>query len=803
MIKKSVVFCTILILILISSISFTLAQETEEDKVAEAYDWLINKVRGHWAELNNKQHAFSLLALYCNTTLTDPGRSALNSKAYVGPEIKCWGAGPRPNSESQCLLTETALAKMALDEFDENTTKIKNWLLGQNMTQTQGIDWYLQIDVERGHNATCSIIYAGHDEKLAFKVNDDKTVEMLNTTDCFKRTYRDYWFEVEKSSQCYSNIYTIKCWSDTEVYRTSLLYKKAGSEIWHVSSETKSGKPGVPGSNKIEDQPQPLELRVPSYCQSNPLNIGTCDYEGTAWTAYVLSRQGDTENANLLIPYLVVFAEENIKFFPESFLYPLTTQSRYSDTILNAQKIVGIDKGYWLIQPIVYGRVYDTAHAGLALGGTGPDAISKAKNYLITNQEPNGDLVSSAYGEAGKNSIRDTAFALWVFWPYLCPGTGGVGGACEDQGPFYECTENLTCAPEWIELPFDCPTGQICCHWLGGGTIECSDAGGVCKEQCEADEFDVWTIVCPDWEDYCCKKYADAECSEAGGAVCEAGEECYGDTVYTLDGDCCLGSCVPANASEQNCIDIGIVCSSGEVCVNSITWNTVGFTTTQDTDMCCVGTTVECVEDVSCSNIGEECDIGEDCFDGFIQKTRDVENCCTGRCVGTCARQAGTTCIGDEKCSVDYIEASDTTRCCPSQGECKKPASLWWLWLIIILVVIAAVLLYFFKFKKPKPKKKLELFPPGTMPPRRPVMPSRTRIPATMARRPGPVRPARGPGPVRAVPKAAMSRPMRPMPASMAKPKLPEAPKAKIRTRGKAESDLEKTLKKLKKMSKK
>lgn len=779
MVKKSVVFlvfCFIFILLLLSC--FVLAQETEGSKVAEAYDWLISKVRGNWNDLTTKQHAFSLLALYCNTTYTKPGITSLNSKAYIGENIKCWGHEPKPTSPQQCLLTETALAKMVLDEFDENTTRIKNWLLGQNMTQIQGIGWYLQIDIERGYNATCSVIYAGHDEKFVFKVNKDKTVEILNTTDCFRHTYKNYWFEVEKSQACYSHVYTIKCWSDAEVYRVSLLYKKPGSDVWHVSSETKSGRPGVPGSNNIKDQPQPLELRIPSYCLSNPFNIGVCDYEGTAWTAYVLSRQGDTENANLFIPYLVVFAEENIRWFPESFLYPLTSQTRYSDSILNAQKIVGVDKGYWLIQPIVYGRVYDTAHAGLALGGAG-DAITKTKNYLIANQEPNGNLVSSAYGESGKDSVRDTAFALWVFWPYLCPGVGGISEGCEDQGINFRCIENVTCGPEEVEVPFECPAGQICCKEIGGGALECTDADGTCKEECdEGTEFKIWEIICPDWE-YCCKKYEDATCEEVEGELCGFDEECSGTEVYTLNGSCCLGSCIPGNAYEQYCIDIGVECDSGEVCINDLTWDVIGFTTTLDTEMCCVGTSVKCVQDVNCDAIGEKCEIGEDCVGGTIEGTKDEEYCCTGKCVGSCSRQGGTPCIGDEECNVNYIEASDTNRCCPAHGECKKPASLWWLWIILILVAIIGFVLYYFKFRKPpKPKKKPELFP-GAISLRKPVMPTRMPTQVRMPTRP-------------------MTRPARPM----TRAPRPAGPLPKVK-RGKSEEELEKTLRKLKKMAKK
>ncbi|MCL6500556.1 MAG: hypothetical protein K6T16_00795 [Candidatus Pacearchaeota archaeon] len=815
--KKSVVFCLLATLlastIIFSIIAFALAQEqTEEQKVAKAYNWLISKVRGKWQDLNIKQHVFSLLALSCNSTYADPGRNSLNSKAYIAPDIKCWGQSKKPNSPSECLLTETALAKMALDEFDENTTKVKNWILRQNMTQTQGIDWYLQIDVERGHNATCSVIYGGYDEKLVFGINKDKKVMLLNSSECFKSVYQNYWFVIEKTPACYKYVYNIKCWSDTEVYRASLLYKKTGSDIWHVSSETKSGKPGVPGSGNIEDQPQPLELRVPSYCLANPLNIGYCDYEGTAWSAYALSRQGDKTNANLFVPYLVVFAEENIQYFPESFLYPLTTQTRYSDSIIAAQKIVGLDKGYWLIQPIIYGRVYDTSHAGLALGATSMDAINKAKKYLIGNQETNGDLVASAYGEAGKDAVRDTAFTLWVFWPYLCPGAGGSSRACEDQGPLYRCTDNVTCMPDEVPVEFECAFDEICCKFIGGGEVGCTDAGGMCKETCNIEtEFERWDIFCPGLDDKCCKAYEDANCDEAGGELCGFEEECSGTEVYTLDGDCCLGSCIPLGASDQNCIDIGIECDSDEICINKITWSPVNFVITKDTDFCCVGSNVKCVQDKSCSEInGQECDIGEDCVGGTVKETNDVKSCCTGTCLGTCSSQGGTICIGDEECSRAYIEASDTTRCCPAGAKCKKPAGLWWIWIIIIIIVLAgAGALYYFKFRKPgtgAPKEKPELFPSTwTIPPKRPTAPMTTGPSQTPTTRPAIV-PRIGPRlMVRPMAKAPVPSQPRPMPSKMpAGTPTATITKAKeTTTKEKSESELEKTLKKLKKITKK
>ncbi len=781
MMKKSVLIVFILISFLIisniSNLCLVLAQETDEEKVAKAYDWLSDKVRGKWATLTTEQHAFSLLAFSCNNSHVSQGKSSLYNKAFNFATQRCWGGGPsRTTSGGSCLLKETALAKVALDVIGEDTEKESNWLLSRNMTQTTGIEWYLQIDVERDYDANCSVIYAGQDEKKLFKINDDKTVGFLDSDKCFPSVYPDiqegYWFKIRQSGECYSNTYTIKCYSDAPTVRVALLYRKSNSDVWHVSSETKSGKPGIPDSTRLEDRPDHLELEVQSYCLANP--DGVCDYEGTAWATYVLDRQGK-EDANLFVPYLVVFADTNVKYFPESFLYPLTGQERYSDNILVVQQIIGIDKGYWHIQPFEYGRVYDTAHAALAL--TGGEAVTKAKNYLLENQEANGDL--NAYNDYGEDSVRDTAFALWTLWPNLCPGIPTL--ECEAQGPDFTCKETTEgCGADEIEMPeFICPADMVCCKWIGGGDIECADVNGICREFCEEDEFEILAIICPDWES-CCKPYADAYCDDVDGEICKEDEECSGTSVYTLDGDCCLGSCISTDVSDKDCIDVGIECYINQVCINFLTWDEVGFTITADSDLCCIGETVKCITDETCYEIGgEECSLSEECV-GTIEESSDIEECCVGECLERCVAQEGTICTGDEKCSVNYIDASDTYMCCPSHGECKKPVGLWWIWLIIIAIVAGAAL-YFFKFRKKRIKKKI-LFPGF----RQTGLPARPTIRPKPVLRPGiPIRRAARP--------IARARPM-PVPRPIAVKKI---------KKGKAEGELEKTLKKLKKMTKK
>ncbi|MEM2933116.1 MAG: hypothetical protein QXK80_02115 [Candidatus Pacearchaeota archaeon] len=810
MVKKSA-SCIIIAIFLISIISyftFVSAQQTEEQKVAKAYEWLINQVRGRWQNLNIKQHVFSLLALQCNETYFVPGNASLYAKSFADAKIRCWGAGPtKPSSQDGCLLTETALAKVALDKFRHNSSKVTNWLLSRNMTQVQGINWYLEIDVDRGYNASCEIIYGGVEENL-FEVTENKTVKINGNSKCF---YIEptappsiaYFFKIKENKECFSYKYTIKCWSSAPVYRATLLYRKTGSSTWHVSDETKSGKPGVPGSNKLEDQPNPLELEVKSYCLANP-GQQNCDYEGTAWTAYALAKEGN-EKAKIFVPYLVVFAEDNIKFFPESFLYPITKQERYRNNILAAQKTTGIDKIYWLIQPIVYGRVYDTAHAALALEDAGGEAIIKAKNYLLANQEANGNLVAVGYGEAQKEPVRDTAFALWVFWAGQCPGIGLPGEMlCTDMGYDYRCTSEISCGPDEIMIPnLICGYGEICCKFVGTGETECTGAGGYCKDLCNETEFEISNIICPDWK-YCCKSYGRAYCNETGGEICDIDEECYGNEIDTLDGKCCLGSCISEEVSNESCYNIGSICEANEVCINRITWSVVGFTTTQDSNRCCVGTSVECVPDIRCSSIGEKCGIGEECV-GTIEKTRDEEECCRGQCLEPCSKQGGTLCKANEKCTGRLVSSVEGSNCCIN-GKCEKPKGLWWIWIIIIIIIIGAAVYFLVLKKKPttKEEKPSFEFPIAVRPSPRPIIPTTT----TMAKPLTPVKPLSGAlagtgMPSKTMPKGFAPKPLT-SPISKPAPKTPTmpAPTPSSKSKSKTESELEKTLKKLKKMSK-
>jgi hypothetical protein len=845
--RQKKVFLILLILILFLSTMILANALDEEEKVAKAFEWLNNEV-SDWSNLNIKQHVFSLLALQCNNTAFKEGNLSLYEKSIYSNGKRCFGQG-EINSQSQCTLTETALAKIYADEIaqDVEAENIRNWIIGQNKTFTD-IDWFLQIDIEQGQSANCSIIYDFNgqgQEESGFKIYGNKTVDIIGSSDCFSDA--EYWFKVKKQNeQCYNKDYTVKCWSGSSYFTVSWFYKKPGSEIIYVSGETQSGQPGY-GTQ----EPDTIDTSLLSYCLTSPAVGSGCDYEGTAWASYALAKQGNNEDANVYLPYLITKKEDYVKYFPDTFLYQLMGTSIYGNKIRNEQK----PQGYWLIQPIVYGRNYDTAHAVMALG-LGEEESDKAKDWILASQTTQGYWDAS---DPGKNTIRDTAFILWVFWPDICPSTGGD---CEAQGGAFTCRD--TCLPIEILIDYlDCPYEEICCKTIGAGGDDCVLEGGLCKDSCNINEFELSSVLCPGTE-RCCKNYLDATCDEAGGEFCGVGLMCSGDEVETLDSTitdlCCLGDCIAAqtcteaggvecsplqglycqagyevyaidtdyccednycqDASTMYCYELdGELCEGSEVCINN---GQIPFINTLDGSCCVDG---YCGVNDYCANIGEECLFGEECYQNVYTITLDTDECCTTECVGYCSDQEGEYCYDNEDCSGGtFVNSIEGSKCCVG-GTCKKGGAFpWWIIIVIVVILGGGAAAYFLYFKKPKkPKQKKPGFPfarpsirPG-MPPMRPGMrpgirpgakpiikratfplaPTTKKIPSkTFLERPGVIMPS-VPKPEQKMPSAPPSIMRKIQPAGMlSRPVTVNKPKVKRVTRKRTKI---KTVKKTKK----
>ncbi|MFH1823301.1 MAG: hypothetical protein ABH817_01120 [archaeon] len=778
--KKEVTLVLVLLIGLLY-ISQVYAEEiTEEEQVNNAYQWLIDHITD-WDDLNLKQHSFGYLALNCNDTIVEIANSSLYDKSVSLNNQRCFGETSSSRS-GNCKITETALAKIAINEFDE-TEDIDTWLLGQNKTQVSGLYWYLQIDVERGNTAICEVVYADKID-TGFRIKEDKSVELRSTigSECFEVDHNNYWFKIKESEKCYNYRYTIKCWSQSPYYTATLLYKTdLFNNQWYVSSETATG---TPGSGTVEPQ-IPKDLRIQSLCLKDP-GSNECTYEGTAWAAYAFSREGDSENANLFLPYLVVFQNAYIKYFPSSFLANLIG-GNYEKKVMELQQ----PEGYWLIQPITYGRLYDTSKGGLAIGNS--ENVSKAKEYILKIQERNGLF---NINDPGKDIIRDQAFALWVYWPEYCPGERGRGGGgstgnrtCEEARGV--CKDELFgCNPlTENEENYWCPEEQVCCK---ARLLEddCQDTGGFCRTSCLPTEYEDIYTFCDQIDNRCCKNYQETNCEDAGGERCEIGTCLAGEIYETNDTlNCCIGGiCSQSDPSEQRCVQdlFGDVCELDEICVDSFSWIIEETITTLGPEECCLG---ECVVDETCLNYGgDECTSNQECV-GQTAKTRDTDVCCIGECLESCYDQNGKFCDTGETCSGSLKRSTEyptSNECCLGTCSGGTPArrSSIWIWIIVIALIIGAVLVYFFIFKKKPRKKKDEGFggilgiqPRGpSVPPRRaPLVPATTTRPSLRTFR----RPIINKPTVKHVIKET---------------KMPEAPKP---------SELEKTLSKLKKMTKK
>ncbi len=837
--------CIFLSLLFIFSINYVSADAAEDVKVAKAFNWLSEQTT-NWGTLNTKQNVFALLALQCNSSAFERGNTSLYEKSVYFQGKRCWGENKAMNP-SQCLLTETALAKIAADEFDHDTTPVDKWIITQNKTFTD-IYWYLQIDVERGTRANCTLIYDNSAEEKIFRIWENKTVSISVASKCFEASStipsENFWFKVKPS--CYNKDFTVKCWGSSSFYSVSWLYKKTpGSNSYYVSGETKSAQPGY-GSK----EPDPIDTSLTSYCLANP--SGNCNYEGTAWSAYALAKSGKKEEANTYLPYLITMMDSNMQYFPETFLYQLMGTSLYEMKIKttgpNAQK----SQGYWLIEEpsIVYNRNYDTAHAVLALG-LDDEASLKAKDYLLSTQSSLGywDTTGSGY-----DKIRDTAFILWVFWPDFC--NQGTGGDCESQGAEFSCKPDCEAISNEIEVPsLICPGLDVCCKKYGFGDEDCINAQGNCKDECSNIEAEL-TQSCSG-TNKCCRAYADMSCSDANGKFCVTGEMCSGKEVSTYDSFgsvlCCIGECIasqtcteqdgeicelpnnycPASkkltASDTNycceqgscalastftCTEIGgILCDSGDVCLDSQN-DILSFVNTQDGNCCVDG---DCGSGQTCNAIGgEECAFNEECYQNVLVKTIDSEECCTTACLESCVDLGGNVCEADQECKGgNMVESSeygpDVERCC-ILGACSNKGGFPW-WIIIILVVLgggaAAYFLYFKKLPKKPKQQKPSMFPfgPAATRPSFPTTPTTIKFPMT--------KPAAKPTQVSQLfrPKIVMPsvpKPEQKMPSNapqsivrkIERPSRTISRSTKPKTRS-SSSELERTLSKLKKITKK
>jgi len=514
MTKKRILGILIIFLILIS---FSLLQaqispEEEEEKIDNAYSCLADKVEGECSSLSPEEKIFSLLAInQCRAEV-------INDSS----DEECWPAG-------SCRLKTTAQAVLALNSAGINTDDAQQWLLSQNKIPSE-LTWYLQI--ESNDQTTCTIEHTGFSGTI--NIMEDKKISG-DAGQCLSLAQSNYWLEISTSPFCYNQEFSISCDKD---FFTTLLFRKQDSPIIHVSQEISSAAAGGTTIEKVE-----------SFCFREGGIGNPCNYEGSLWAALVLNSL--EKDMSSYLPYLITLAEDNQRFLPDAFLFLITNDPEYSDSLLSKQKTIGIQY-YWQESGDMY---YDTA---LALFPFKHETIlekTNSKQWLLETQDTNG---------CWQDNTRNTAFILASIWPrdFFIDGNGdGNGlqdcvsagnycvnkGSCEGQvlsdycsGVLFECctlpSKQQTCAQKDGIV---CSSNQICTgkEVSAADTSKCCIDGGICKTKTEP-------VI--------------SECEKQLG-ICKTSclddeERVYYECEFT--GDVC---CVPKTTTEKSYIWIWIL----------------------------------------------------------------------------------------------------------------------------------------------------------------------------------------------------------------------------------------------------
>lgn len=471
------------------------------DKIDKAYSCLDNKVKDN-TQLSFQEAIFATLAL--------GSKSNLNSKIEGEKGVNCW-------PKAGCRIKETAQGLMAYKRVGTDTKKVESWLNGKNISASD-LAWYLQIDVTNHNISKCTINYDGHDNVV--NVKDDMRISN-GAGSCLSVSSSGFWLRIANS--CLDKEFSISCDQD---FVTNLLYQRNGGETVFVSSVTHSA--ASLGSTKE---------KVDSKCFAN---TNTCDYEGTLWAAYALSKAGyDTKS---YLPYLLALADDNQKYFPSAFLYALTGSQDEHSNVVQSQR----QSKYWEITSSPNNRFFDTALAMLSLQGTSDQELENAKNYLLSIQTQSGCW--------NNDNIRDTGFILYAGWPKAVAGSGTSTSSalCTSASSDYSCARVSQCLES---------SGQV-----------------------------LYNFECQNANEFCCSvKAQEQTCSAKKGLVCLSTQRCSGTSTTSADGDCCIGACVDA-AVENQCESSGqgicrSACGSDEDAISGISCGSTA-------GLCCTPKTV-------------------------------------------------------------------------------------------------------------------------------------------------------------------------------------------------------------------
>lgn len=492
---------TILALLFIFVIVLPIALSDEDERVANAYTCLEEKVQDRCSQLTLEEQVFSLLALGYSSIASECRAEIMDNSN----DDECW-------PESGCKLRETALVTIAFQYLGIDSSKSEAWLSRQNKTPTD-LNWYLEVDTREP--SVCRVYYDNSSSvQNTISINSDKKLSLTGSGNCFALANSNYWLRIDQS--CLNKNFKVSCDKD---FFTALLYKKASSDIWHVSSKTQSAS--ASGTT---------ESKVASLCFKQG---GECNYEGSLWAALALQNE---EGISVYLPYLIALSSspENSKFNPDAILFLLTGSDEFISNLHANQN----PAGFWdLSSP--YGRYFDTALSLRALYTLTDSQADSGKEWLFSVQGDSGCWNS--------NSVKDTAFILYSAWPRepsQFPNAVDID-YCEDYGKY--CSSQVECNDAGGEIlsNFACRADALksCCSLSVEKT--CAEKSGI---KCSSDEVCIGNSVSASDSNNCCvgsceQAAEESACERAGYScklVCSNDEE--SDSDLSCDGNslCCV-----------------------------------------------------------------------------------------------------------------------------------------------------------------------------------------------------------------------------------------------------------------------
>lgn len=483
--KKRAWFGVLIIFLMFSCVSFVIAQDNETDPIDDAYNCLEEKVEDKCSSLSSEEKIFSLLAIQeCEDEVLSDSSYKSNVKL-------------------------TAQAVLALNKVNVDTDDAVEWLLSQNTTP-QNIDWYLEIDSSEA--IECTITYDGSSHTI--NIGEDKKIDS-NAGRCLSLAQKNYWFRVSPS--CHTTEFEISCNNlANKDFLTTLLFKKAGSNTYHISDDTNTASAGGATVEKIN-----------SFCFAQGTS---CDYEASLWTASVLNYLG--EDVYSYLPYLIIMADDYEEYLPEAFLIYF---DGFRTELLNKQ----YNEGYWRAS-ISGDKFYDTALALYPFQSETFQQKTNAKEWLLEIQDTDGCWKGG--------NIRDTAFILHSIWPrdFYIPDDNGEEIDCIEAG--YHCMSSMSCQDAGgSELHYYCSgLYAVCCDQEIPSETCVASNGEICSstQTCTGEEVDASDL---DYGQTCClggtceEREEETECEQYFGICraygCEEGEE---EDLYDCDyGDIC------------------------------------------------------------------------------------------------------------------------------------------------------------------------------------------------------------------------------------------------------------------------